>query len=92
MAAKGTEKERASRAPESVESFEGATQKLAKIVGELERGDLTLERSLELFEEGVRVARTAQARIDHAERRLEELLGVDAEGRPVVKPLIEEGE
>lgn len=41
------------------EGFEAATDRLAKIVEELERGDLALERSLALFEEGVRLARRA---------------------------------
>ncbi|HZO14443.1 MAG TPA: exodeoxyribonuclease VII small subunit [Polyangiaceae bacterium] len=63
-------------------SFEAAAERLAAIVRELESGDLSLEDSLRLFEEGVRVARAAQARLDHAERRVEELLGIDAEGQP----------
>ncbi len=69
----------------SLATFEEATARLAAIVEELERGDLALERSLALFEEGVKLARTAQARIANAERRVEELLGVDANGRPVTR-------
>ena len=40
-------------------SFEEATRRLAQIVAELEGGDLPLDRSLALFEEGVRLARAA---------------------------------
>jgi exodeoxyribonuclease VII small subunit len=68
-------------------SFEESTRRLAQIVAELEGGDLPLERSLQLFEEGVRLARAAQSRLDKAERRVEELLGVDEQGRPILRDL-----
>ena len=61
-------------------SFEESTRRLADIVAQLESGELTLERSLALFEEGVRLARTAQTRLDVAEKRVEELLAIDAQG------------
>lgn len=68
-------------------SFEESTRRLAQIVTELEGGDLPLERSLSLFEEGVRLARAAQDRLDKAERRVEELLGLDEQGRPILRDL-----
>jgi len=68
-------------------SFEEATRRLSQIVAELEGGDLPLDRSLALFEEGVRLARGAEERLDRAERRIEELLGVDPSGRPLVREL-----
>jgi len=66
-------------------TFEESARRLAQIVAELEGGDLPLERSLLLFEEGVRLARAAQERLDQAERRVEELIGLDAQGKPVVR-------
>jgi len=66
-------------------SFETSLARLGEIVEQLESGELALERSLELFEEGVRLSRTSQARLDHAERRVEELLSVDDQGNPVVQ-------
>jgi len=66
-------------------SFEESTRRLSQIVAELEGGDLPLERSLALFEEGVRIARRAQERLDQAERRVEELLGIDAQGKPMLQ-------
>jgi exodeoxyribonuclease VII small subunit len=66
-------------------SFEESTRRLTQIVAELEGGDLPLERSLALFEEGVGLARLAQAHLDGAERRVEELLGVDPKGKPILK-------
>lgn len=68
-------------------SFEEATRRLTQIVTELEGGDLPLDRSLALFEEGVRLARAAEDRLDRAERRVEELLGLDAQGRAVVREI-----
>ena len=67
------------------ETFEESARRLSQIVAELEGGDLPLERSLQLFEEGVRLARAAQERLDHAERRVEELLSVDTQGKPIVR-------
>jgi exodeoxyribonuclease VII small subunit len=66
-------------------SFEESARRLSAIVEELEGGELPLERSLELFEEGVRLARAAKERLERAERRVEELIGIDAQGKPVVR-------
>lgn len=67
-------------------SFEDAIRRLGHIVEQLERGDLPLEASVRLFEEGIGLARVSQGRLDRAERRVEELLGVDADGQPVTRP------
>jgi exodeoxyribonuclease VII small subunit len=75
------------RAADAPTSFEDVQKRLSKIVEQLEAGDLPLERSLELFEEGVRLSRAAQERLDSAERRVEELLSVDARGVPVMREL-----
>ena len=68
-------------------SFEDAIKKLGDIVKRLEEGELTLEQSLQAFEHGVALARAAQARLDAAEARVDELLGVDDQGRASTKPL-----
>ncbi len=54
--------------------FEAALRELEQIVEQLEVGDLPLEQSLELFEQGVRLSRDCQKRLDEAERRVEILL------------------
>ena len=54
--------------------FEVALKQLEQIVEQLEAGDLPLERSLALFEQGVRLSRDCQRRLDEAERRVEILL------------------
>jgi exodeoxyribonuclease VII small subunit len=55
-------------------SFESSYKELEKIVEQLEAGDLPLERSLELYEQGVRLWRQCHKRLDDAERRVEVLL------------------
>jgi exodeoxyribonuclease VII small subunit len=72
-------------------NFEAGLQALEKIVRELERGDLPLEESLKLFEEGVRLSRECQERLNQAERRIEVLLR-DGEGRPVLSAFDEDAE
>ena len=66
--------------------FEAAIRRLTEIVQTLERGDLPLEESLRLFEEGVKLSRVSQARLDAAERRVEQLLSVDERGQPRTAP------
>jgi exodeoxyribonuclease VII small subunit len=65
----------------STVSFEEAIKKLSEIVQKLEKGELPLEDSLRLFEEGVRLSRASQARLDAAQKKVEELLSVDDQGR-----------
>ena len=64
-------------------NFEASLTALEKVVRELERGDLPLEESLKLFEQGVKLSRECQERLNQAERRVEVLLR-DTEGRPVL--------
>jgi len=68
------------------QTFEAQLAALERVVRELERGDLPLERSLELFEQGVRLSRVCQERLNEAERRIEVLLR-DGEGRTTVGSL-----
>ena len=70
-------------------TFEMQLAALEKVVRELERGDLPLEESLKLFEDGVRLSRECQERLNQAERRIEVLLR-DGEGRPVLSAFGEE--
>jgi exodeoxyribonuclease VII small subunit len=70
-------------------TFETQLAALEKVVRELERGDLPLEESLKLFEDGVRLSRECQERLNQAERRIEVLLR-DTEGRPVLSAFDEE--
>ncbi len=69
--------------------FETAMARLEEIVSDLEKGDIPLDQSLKLFEEGVKLARLCQTRLQEAERKVEILLK-DAAGNLVKKPFEEE--
>lgn len=64
-------------------SFESSLEALEQIVRQLEQGELPLEKSLELFEQGIRLSKECQERLGQAERRIEILLR-DNQGRPTV--------
>ena len=55
-------------------SFEASLKELEEIVRQLEEGDLPLEESLRLFEDGVRLSRTCRESLTSAERRIEVLM------------------
>jgi exodeoxyribonuclease VII small subunit len=67
-------------------SFEDALKRLEEIVHLLEEGDVGLSESLERYEEGVKLLRQSFELLQRAERRIELLSGVDAEGNPVTQP------
>ncbi len=54
--------------------FEAALARLEEIVKELETGELPLEQSLKLFEEGIKLSRICNKRLEEAERRVEILM------------------
>jgi exodeoxyribonuclease VII small subunit len=56
------------------EKFEDALNKLEKVVSKLEEGDIPLEESLKLFEEGIRLSRFCNQKLDEAEKKVEILL------------------
>ncbi|MDQ7006195.1 MAG: exodeoxyribonuclease VII small subunit [Acidobacteriota bacterium] len=59
---------------EAPKAFDKALEKLEGIVAQLETGDLSLEKSLELFEQGVRLASQLDQRLGDAEMKVEMLL------------------
>ncbi len=58
----------------SENDFEKALNRLSAIVSSLEKGDLPLEESLQLFEEGVKLSRYCSDRLEEAERRIDVLV------------------
>jgi len=54
--------------------FEECLQRLEKIVGELEKGDIPLENSLALFEEGMQLSTACRKELEQAEGKVEILL------------------
>lgn len=73
------------------QDFETSLEELERIVREIERGDLPLEKSLELFEQGVKLSRACQERLSEAERRIE-ILTRDNQGRTTVSAFESEDE
>lgn len=55
-------------------SFEEQLTALESVVEQLERGELTLEDSVRLFEEGVRLSKACKKELDSAEGRIEILV------------------
>ena len=65
--------------------FEDCLTRLEQIVVALEAGNLPLEESLKVFEEGIGLARHCARYLDDAERRIE-ILARDREGTVTAKP------
>jgi len=57
--------------PKSKPKFEVSLKRLEEIVEELERGDLDLDRSLKLFEEGISMSRICTKRLNEMEKKIE---------------------
>ena len=54
--------------------FEEAFKRLEVIVGNLESGDLSLEESMKLFEEGIGLTKACKSRLEDAEQKIQLLL------------------
>lgn len=67
-------------------TFEQALERLDEIVHSLEAGKIGLNESLERYEEGVKLLRQSYELLQRAERKIELLSGIDAEGNPVTQP------
>ena len=55
-------------------TFEESLKQLEKIVDQLERGDLPLEESIRLFEDGVRLSTACKQELDAAEGKVQILM------------------
>ena len=53
--------------------FEKAIQRLEKIVDDLEKGELDIDKSLEIFEEGIKMPRVCSKKLNEAEAKIEKL-------------------
>ena len=66
-------------------SFEEALIKLEAVVSQLEQGDvLTLDESLQAFEEGIGLTRLCREKLDAAELRVQQLVEVDEDAFEMV--------
>lgn len=81
--------------PSPKPSFEEQLAELEKLVDQLERGDLTLEQSVSLFERGVRLSNACKEQLASAESRIQVILNPEQKGPVRVEDLalaVEEGE
>ena len=68
-------------------SFEQAVEELEKIVAALERGDVALDRSIEIYERGEALKKHCETLLSAAENRIEKIR-LDRAGKPQgVEPL-----
>ncbi len=66
--------------------FEESLERLEQILKELERGDIPLERSLQLFEEGMNLSAACRKELDEAEGRIEILVKQNGKSQPYEAP------
>ncbi len=72
-------------------SFEEALAELEAIVGELERGDLPLEKAIARFEEGMRLSKHCSRLLEETEKKVSVLLQ-EADGSVTEAPFRPEGQ
>ena len=53
--------------------FEKAMKRLEQIVEQLEKGELDIDKSLEIFEEGIKMSRLCSKKLNEAEAKIEKL-------------------
>lgn len=70
-------------------TFEDNMQRLEQIVRAMERGDVALEESLKLFQEGTELVRSCGKLLDEAELQVKKIM-TDAEGNPVQEDFADE--
>ena len=79
-------KKSAAGPPEAEMPFEEAVKKLENIVEAMESGDLPLETLLQRFEDGTRLVKLCQSRLEQAELQIQKL-EKDSAGQTAVKPV-----
>ena len=73
-------------------NFEEAMQRLEEITQGLEKGDLSLEDSIEIFEEGMKLAKFCTKKLEEAEKKVTRLIK-EGEGKFSQQPFeVEEEE
>jgi exodeoxyribonuclease VII small subunit len=63
--------------------FDAGLKRLEEMVHQLDRGELSLEESLSLFEEGIKLTRELSRHIEEAEKKIE-ILSTDENGNIIL--------
>ena len=74
---------------QSNKAFEENMGRLEQIVRAMERGDVALEESLKLFQEGTELVRNCGKLLDEAELQVKKIM-TDANGNPVEEAFADE--
>jgi exodeoxyribonuclease VII small subunit len=65
--------------------FEKKLTRLEEIVQKMEKGDIALEQSLKLFEEGIQLSRDCQSQLTDAENKIKILVAFDEQKKPITQ-------
>ena len=65
--------------------FEKKLGRLEEIVQKMERGELALDDSMKLFEEGIKLSRDCQSQLTKAETQVKKLVGTDSNGKAITE-------
>ena len=84
MAKKGTAKKVSTKSSEKI-SFEDALAKLEQAVNRLEEGNIGLAEAIAEYEQGVKHLKHCYQLLESAERKIELLTGLDADGNPTTQ-------
>lgn len=65
--------------------FEKKLSRLEEIVQKMEKGELSLDESLKIFEEGVKLSRDCHSELNKAEAQVKKLVGFSLDGQPITE-------
>jgi exodeoxyribonuclease VII small subunit len=65
--------------------FEKKLVRLEEIVQKMEKGEIALEQSLKLFEEGIQLSRDCQTQLTEAENKIKLLVSFDEQKKPITQ-------
>lgn len=71
------------------QTFEASMARLEQIVRAMERGDVALEESLKLFQEGTELVRNCQKLLDDAQLQIKKIMAAE-DGRPAEEDFLDE--
>jgi exodeoxyribonuclease VII small subunit len=83
-------KKKAIKSDRDAPSFEECLSELEAIVAELESGKLGLNDALARYEQGVKHLKSCHELLERAERKIQLLSGIDADGNPITEPFDEQ--
>ncbi|HVK77648.1 MAG TPA: exodeoxyribonuclease VII small subunit [Kofleriaceae bacterium] len=76
--------------PDENEGYDAVLARLRKVVERLESGNLSLEESLAVFEEGVGLVKRGHLLLDGAEKRVELLIAGGSQSVPLDEAVVDD--